>query len=78
MPITISDPATEGSYEWTQQDLDTALEMLGKNAAQGKFDPATWDGDNITVKFADGVERECVPKYIGYIASLFQQRGQGD
>jgi hypothetical protein len=74
--IRLPDPATNGSYEWTQEDIDAVLHRLGQMAMQGTFNPTTWEGQTLTIRIA-GQERQVMPKYFGYVYSQWQKLAAG-
>ncbi len=65
--FTLPDPASEGAFDWTQEDIDAVLQQLGRMSVQGKFNPATWEGEVFKITLSDGREHEVLPRYFGMV-----------
>jgi len=65
--IKLPDPATQGSFDWTEPDIDKVLTELGRRAMQGKFNPRTWEGEDFKIELSDGREHDIMPKYFGAV-----------
>ena len=72
--FTLPDPASDGEFTWTCDDLQACMAELGRQMMRGRFNPHTWEGHDITVHVA-GRDRAFSTKYLGYIAGDFQSAG---
>ncbi len=71
MADQLLDPATEEHF-WTQADIDGVLEELGRRTVSGRFNPATWEGEDFEFKFADGQTRKLIPEYVGVVVTQWK------
>ena len=71
---SLPDPASDGAYEWTKSDIDGMTALLGRQMMDGKFNPKTWEGDNVEYTFVDGTTRMVIPKYFGMVHRQWQDK----
>lgn len=70
---TLPDPASEGEWSWTAEDIEAVVEELGRRAMTGRFNAQTWEGDAIEIELSSG-KHTILPKYFGVVFKQWQDR----